>query len=186
MINLLADDKKKEIRAGRANVVLLRYIIMALIAGVVLVVIVIGAYFSLSHSRTLAQERVEQNVTQRNSYSQSVIEANDFRSDLLTAKTILDKDISYSTAILKIARSIPDGIVIDSLSLSPETIGQPIDLTAHAKNKDAALNLKTSFENNKELYSNVQINSIDFGSSSTDSHPVNITLTLTINKAALQ
>ena len=186
MINLLADDKKKEIRAGRANVVLLRYIVMTLIAGVVLVAIVIGAYFSLNLSRTLAQDRVEQNVVERNSYSQSVAEAKDFRSDLLTAKTILDKEISYSTAILKIARSIPTGIVIDSLSLSPETIGQPISLTAHARDKNAALNLKTSFENNKELYSNVQIDSIDFGSTSSGSHPVNIVLTVTINKAALQ
>jgi Tfp pilus assembly protein PilN len=186
MINLLADDKKKEIRAGRANVILLRYIIMTLVAAVILVAIVAGAYFTLSLSRQNAQEQVQRNETERNSFSQSVAEAQAFRTDLQTAKTILDKEISYSTAILKIANSIPDGIVIDSLSLSPETIGNPISLTAHARDKDAALNLKTSFENNPELYSGVQIDSIDFGAESADSHPVNITLTVTINKEALR
>ena len=59
MINLLPDDKKKEIRAGRANVILLNYIIMSLVATGLVGLIVAGAYVTQGVTRANAQARVD-------------------------------------------------------------------------------------------------------------------------------
>lgn len=188
MINLLADSHKAEIRAGRTNVIALRYIILTAAAIVILGAIVGIAFFTLGEGRRSAQANVEESIRNTNEFSSVTADATEFRTNLQTAKQILDKEVTYSGAILKIARAIPSGVVLDQLNLSPESIGQPIQINAKAKSREAALNLKTSFEREPAIFSDIYFNSITLAdeSSGEAEYPVTVQLTLTINQGVLQ
>jgi len=191
MINLLSDDKKAEIRAGRMNVILLRFITITGGGMVLLAFIVIGAYVTLRYTHDQVNTHVQQNATDEAAYQSTKTEAQTYRDNLSTAKDILNKGTNYSALIVKIANAVPSGVVLDSLSLSAETIGQPITLNAHARSLSAAKALKANFSKHPELFSNVSFNQIDNGSSgdssgSSNDYPISITLALTINKAVLQ
>ncbi len=190
MINLLSDEKKAEIKAGRMNVILLRFISIAGGGMILLTFIAIGAYITLRYTHDQVNDRVKQNATAEAAYQSTKTQAQSYRDNLATAKQILDKGSNYSSLILKIARVVPSGVVLDSLSLNSTTIGQPITISAHAKSIDAAKALKESFSNHPELFANVSFNQISDGSGSdtntTKGYPVAITLGLTINKESLQ
>lgn len=185
MINLLSDEKKAEIRAGRANVIILNYIFMLLAALALLIVILVGSYITLSVTRSDAQARVAQNDSKTTQYKATEDKAKAYRNNLATAKQILDKEVVYSQLMIKIAQAVPKGVVLDQLSLDPKSIGAPITINAHARNQNDAVALKTSFEKQTSLFSDVHFEQIQFEESSNGGYPVAITLGLTINKGAL-
>ena len=185
MINLLSDEKKAEIRAGRANVIILNYIFMLLAALALLIIVLIGAYVTLSVTRSDAQTRVTQNTSKTAEYKATEDKAKAYRDNLATAKQILDKEVVYSQLMVKIAQAVPNGVVLDQLSLDPESIGTPITLNAHARTQSDAVALKTSFEKQTTLFSDVHFEQIQFEENANGNYPVSVTLGLTINKGAL-
>ncbi len=190
MINLLSDEKKSEIRAGRLNVILLRFITITGGGMVLLAFIVIGAYITLRYTHDQVESRMKQNSADEIAYESTKTQAQEYRNNLATAKQILDQGTNYSSLVLKIARAVPSGVVLDSLTLNSTTIGQPMTLGAHAKSINAAKSLKKSFSDRPDLFSNVSFDQINNGSddssSSKDGYPVSITLSLVINKSSLQ
>lgn len=187
MINLLSDDKKAEIRAGRVNVVIVNYIIMLFIAMLVLAAVVGGTFVTITISHANAASRVEDNNQTAMQYQDDEQAAKQYRENLTTAKQILDKEINYSSLIYKISNTIPSRVVLGELSLDAATIGQPATITAHAKNRRDALRLKTSFEKETDLFSNVYLVQIEQAETPTvRGYPYNITMALTVNKGALQ
>lgn len=189
MINLLSDAKKAEIRAGRVNVILLRYISMSLIAFVLLAIMVAGAFVVLTTSRSLADERVTKSTQAASSHTETRTEADVFRKNLTRAKDILSKDIKYSQAILRIARTVPKNVVLQSLELSPESVGKPIEIQAMAKSESDALALKESFQSQEELFSDVKLVSINLNNSSGEeraAYPVQVSISCIISKEALK
>jgi hypothetical protein len=185
MINLLPDEKKKEIRAGRVNVIIRGYIGMAAVAVAFVGIVLAGTYVTLNVSRSSAQARVDKNEQLTVNYNSVSSEADKFRSNLATAKQILDKEVTYSSLILKIARAVPNGVVLDSLNLDSKTLGTPITLTAHARDKAAAQQLKSSFGNQPQLFSDVHFEQLQFGGDN-GAYPVTVTLGLVINKEAVK
>ncbi|HEY1085690.1 MAG TPA: hypothetical protein VGE34_03105 [Candidatus Saccharimonadales bacterium] len=185
MINLISYDKKTDIKAGRINVILLRYVFMVLAANVLLIIILVGAYFSLSFAYANAQQQVTQNEQNSASFKSVEQQAAEFRSDLTTAKSILDKEVAYSKLIIKIAHVVPSGVVLDGLSLDSKTLGTPTTLNAKARDTAAVEELSKKFKAETALFSDVKLESIDF-SEGTTKYPVSVTLGLTINKEALR
>lgn len=185
MINLLSDAKKHEINAGRVNTIILSYIFMTLAGFVILGLLSAGVYVTLSVTRNDAQKRVSSNQADIAQYQPVQDQANAFRTNLTTAKQILDKEVVYSKLILKIASAVPQGVILDNLNLSPDTIGKPITIQASARSYDAALALKSKFQDQPDLFSDVHFDSINDQENSTSGYSVSVTLALTINKAAL-
>lgn len=186
MINLLPYDQKAAIRAGRVNVILANYIIIALVAIALVAGIVVFAYVSLIVSRNNAQSRVDDNSKEVQSYGSTKTDADAFRSNLAIAKQILDKGTNYSTLLLAIAKNVPSGVVLDSLSIDQKTLGTPLTINAHARNKDAVLALKDQLASQTDLFSNVQLQVITFEDKPADpAHPVAVSILVTINKGAL-
>lgn len=186
MINLLAYDKKSEIRAGRINIILRRYVILTLMGAGVLFLLIVGAFVVLQQTRSTAQARFNDNTRESEKYNTTRDEAQKFRNDLATAKQILDKEVNYSSLLMKIAKNIPKDVVLDSLTLDQSTIGKPIVLSAHARNKAAALELKQSLEKDTEVFSNVHFEGIQFaGQDSQSSYPVAVTINVTINPGVI-
>ena len=187
MINLLPDDKKAEIRAGRSNVTLLNYVILSLAGLGLLLLTVVFAYISLTVTRNEAQNRVDDNGRDIAEYQKIQKSADSFRSDLGVAKQILNKDISYSNLLLSVAKVIPDGVVLDSLKLDQTTLGAPTVINAHASSRTTALAFKSKLESNTDLFDDVKFTSIDFEEDPADpKHPVAITMSVVIKKVTVQ
>lgn len=188
MINLLPPAHKEEIRAGRTNVLLLRYILILLCAAVVLGGLLVGAFVVLNNTKSIAEVKVGENVERMSAFQTTRVQSESFRSDLATAKTILDGKISFSKLIYKIAAIVPPGVVLDNLTLDPQTFGSSVDLTASAKSFDDATKLRDAFSNNEQVFSNVTLQTIRNPENVTsgDPYPVKVTLSVVINKGALQ
>lgn len=185
MINLLPNERKSEIRAARINVILMRYVIFIL-AGIGLVAfLVLATFLSLATAQQNANNRIAENQVREATFADTKKEAEQFRSDLAIAKAIIDNEVKYSSLIYKISGSLPSGVVLDNLSVDSQTIGTNVVFSARAKSTQAALGLKTAFENNTELFSNVYFQSISF-SDDNSQYPYSTSLNATINPGVLE
>lgn len=187
MINLLPEERKSEIRAGRTNVLLLRYIVILLSAVVVLGGLVGGSYVVLNSAQESAQVKVGENQARVSAYNDVKVQADAFRSDLATAKSVLDDDLSFTKLIYKIADAVPRNVVLDDLTLDPAMFGSPVTMNASAKTFDDASRLKNAFINQHEIFTSVQLQSLQTDESSANSaYPVKVTLKVVMNKGALK
>ena len=186
MINLLSDEYKKEIRAAKVNTILLRYILILIGAVIILGGVSGGTFIVIYNVHQTSLERVAESQSKESGYSQIRTDADAFRSNLQTAKTILDKEINYSKLIYKIADAVPSNVVLDNLKLGPETLGATTTLNASAKTNNDAIRLKEAFTKKTNLFKDVKLQSITSGdaSASTSDYPVKVTLSLTILKEA--
>lgn len=181
MINLLPDDKKKQIKAARSNVLLLRYNIMLIALIVFLGIAVAITYYILTSAQTSAETAITSNNDKEKSYAVLKSKAEVFRGQLSEAKQILDGQISYSDAILNISRLIPNGVILTGINLDQTSFSQPVTFTAKVKGEQEAYNLKKSFENSP-LFSGAAFGVLT-KSTSTD-YPITIELKVTINREA--
>lgn len=181
MINLLPPEQKRQIRAGQSNTLLLRYCIASLILATILFIPVAGAYFIINNSKKSAELAIQESDSVSASYQKVQQEANEFSSNLSTAKAILDKDVKYSKIALEIAKEIPAGIVLGSLSLDSKSFGQPIALNASGKTYDHALALKSALEESS-IFKDVHLQSVTRGEEG--EYPITININVTINPEA--
>lgn len=191
MINLLPPESAKQLRAARHNTLLLKYVIgLGVTLGLIL--LVYGMTFILMKSTELANTASSVASKQKiASYNQAASEAKAYTANLGMAKSIFDTEISYTTALHKIAAALPSGTVVNTLNLSPSTIGTPTTLTLLAKTKQDALNVKPALESHK-VADNITIASLNEGKSSgqtatptvsDETYPVTLNLNLTFDKA---
>lgn len=185
MINLLPDEHKQEIRAGRTNVVLVRYIAILICAALVLSGLSVGTYLTLNSTKANADVKVAQNQARVNQFQATKVQADSFRADLATAKGILDSNVSFSKLIYKIADTVPRNVVLSDLNLDPNTFGSSVTMTANAKSFNDAAKLKDSFIKNDQIFSNVRLQTIR-SETSGEAYPVKVSLSVVINKGALQ
>ncbi len=182
MINLLPVQDKKEILAGRTNRLLVRYLLLFLALGVFMILALVAVYFYLGNVKSVAESNIASNDADSRELMAKQQEVNSFKSDLATARQILDKQVNYSSIILKVAGSIPPGIIIENLSLDPETIGTPTKLNARAKSEQAAIRLKDSL-NRSAYFSDAYFDSISHNSEA--QYPYTVTMSVTFNKELL-
>ncbi len=187
MINLLPSGKKAELAAGKVNTILVRYLIMGGF-GILLVAVVCGAtFYSLSVASKNADERIVANKESYATYTAVKNAGDSFRKNLATAKQILDKQISYSKLLYKIAAIVPDGAVLDTLSLDAASFGSQATLEASATSYTNAVKVKDALQADKELFTDVSFQTVsqDTSSEETQRYPIKILLNVKINKEAL-
>ncbi len=185
MINLLPTQQKREILAGRTNRLLVRYIVLlAIVFGMMLLAFGF-VWLYLQNTRSINQAKIEQNEASSRQLLAKQAAINDFRTNLQTAKTILDKQVNYSTIILRVASTIPDGVTIDQLTLDPTTFGTPTVLTARAKSEAATLALKDSFTNSP-YYSDAHFDSIAKADDVKNGYSYSITMSVTLTQELLK
>lgn len=192
MINLLPDETKRDIRAARSNVVLLRYNFLTVIAAGCLVIVCVFFFFVLSNDKSNAVSKNSENQAKAASYAPTKAAANEYKQNLATAKTILDKNVNYTSTIFEIVKLLPSGVVLDGLTLNADDFGKQKTFTANAKTYADATKLKENFQNSK-LFTNVffqTINNQGDGSSSSSpsdsAYPVQVILSAQLNKVVNQ
>lgn len=180
MINLLPPGKKKQLRAGRANILLIRYIWLLVALLVLLVLFMVITYFFLVQSDQNAKNTIAENNQEAKQYSTVKAEADSFRTNLLTAKTILDNQIIYTKMATTISHDIPPGVSISSLSLDPSTLGKPMQMNAHVRDYAAAIALKKTLQQSK-TFQDISFSSVSGASGG----GINVVINLTISKDVL-
>lgn len=182
MINLLPQEEKKQLVAARGNSLLVRYNILLVGVAVFLALAIGFVYIYLTNTQSVAEDTIAENNLKVASYSDVSQQASQFRSNLSTAKQILDREVTYSDTIIEIAQALPSGVVLNSLSLDADTFGTEKTITAQASSYQRALALKNSLQNSS-LFSNVHFQSITTGSGDAESsdYPVSVTVSVIIN-----
>lgn len=192
MINLLPPATKQEIRAARLNVILVRYVGLALVA-LVFMVSALGVGFYISwNDKNAALTREQQANSSASTYAKVKQESEVFSKDLKTAKTILSGEISYSKLLIDIANVLPTGTIVNNLTLASNSFGTPVTLTARtalgpdAANRDIyALKLKDALEAS-DLFENTSITSTTLteapGTPLEKKYPLSVILSTTLSK----
>lgn len=184
MINLLPDERKRDIRIARSNVVLLRYDFILISVLVAICGVYALLYFGLTMNQSEATINKGENKKLASAYSKAKVESEEYSRNLAVARTILDNTVSYTSLISAITEAIPSGVVLDTLSLRAESIGQPTVFSARAKSYGKAIELKEQFQNSK-VFSNVFLQSVQEGGAGgglSSSYPYTVTISATINK----
>ena len=188
MINLLPPQNKKQFIAGRVNTLLMQYIwITAALFG--LLGIISGlTYFMLETTRMNAEQQITENTSRVTNYQQIQQRTAEFQSNLTIAKAILDQQTYYSGALMKIAKYLPSGTVIDKISLDSSTYGTPISLHFLAEDEDTAITLKKARQESN-IFSDVHFQTLNLeenGKGANDKvYRVGITMSTTIRKEGI-
>lgn len=183
MINLLPNDIKRDISAARSNVILLRYNILTIVAASALVVICLLFYFILNSNKSNAATQTTENTAKSAQYDPTRKAAKEYQENLATAKSIFEKNVEYTPTILSIVELLPEGVILDGLSLKASDYGKPTSFSASAMTIEQATKLKEEFQES-ELFENVHFQNVDYDTSGQSAYPVKIVLSLTIKKAA--
>ncbi len=186
MINLLASNKKAEIRAARTNLVLIRY------TGIILVglAFILGALYVthtiLGLTKQSSDQVIASNDLKAGVYSSTKTQVDALSASLAQTKLILDKEIRYSKVFVNVAQLMPAGTVFDKLTLDSSSFtGTPIATKVYAKNTAAANALRQQFQQSP-LFSNVTFQPIVESGSGIEGYPVSDNVTFTFAKGATQ
>ncbi|RYF37380.1 MAG: hypothetical protein EON97_01295 [Chitinophagaceae bacterium] len=183
MINLLPTEYKNELRAARMNVVLMRYNIITA-GAVVFLILACGAFFTiLLTNKSAAEETNRINEAKAQSYDSTKTAAEEYRSNLATAKQILSTEVNYTDVVFGITELLPAGVVLSDINLSKADFGNQTTVTAQAKNYTAVTKLKESFQNSK-VFSNASFLSVTDTSTegAASAYPLNVTLSVKVSK----
>lgn len=178
MINLLPPQAKKELIAGRTNRLLLRYLLMLLAIAVITVAILAGVFVVLYNTKATEEEKLSASESSSQQLINRQQEVAAFKSDLATAKQILDKRVDYSKIILRVAAVIPDGVTISDVTLSPSSLGTPTKMNAKAKSEQHLKRLKDSL-NKSKYFENAYYDTV---SKESGAYPYSAVLTVTFKQ----
>ncbi len=184
MINLLPEEEKRDIRAARTNVILLRYNFIMIIAIAIIAVACLLFYLILFNSQQRAQATTNDNIQKSASLNSVRTAATSYRTDLTLAKAILNNGVSYTNVMISITKLLPKGTVLDNLSLSSSNFGAQTKFQANAVSYAAAQQLKKNFQTST-LFSNVYFETLSISDSSTGiyaKYPVTISMDTTMAK----
>lgn len=184
MINLLPTEYKKELRAARMNVVLLRYNVITASA-VVFLMLTCGIFFAiLTTNKITAEDTNKVNEEKASSYASTKQQAEEYRNNLAVAKQILTTEINYTDVVFAVTSLLPKGVILNDLTLSAADFGNQTTITAQAKDYDAATALKERFQES-QVFSNVSFQTISDSQSEgggNSAYPINVTMSVTVNK----
>lgn len=167
MINLLPPQTKRHIRAARQNIVLRRYCFLVVFSALLFSAIFAVGFWVTSDEKSQAERAKAADQQAMAQYADVREQAEQFASDLKTAKEILGGSVSFSDLIIDIAATVPPGVVLNNLALGATTQKGPIDITGRAKSYDAVLAIKTSLESS-DIFQDVNIASTTQGDSEGD------------------
>ena len=181
MINLLPDETKLQLRAAHTNIILVKYMAILGIAFAFLALSCTASYLFLANNKA-EKEKLEDN-SQSTTFLYNIAQKklSTIQTNLSTAKTILDHQISYSDIITGIAAAFPSGIKLDKLTIDSSTIGTPMTILARARSASNVPQIKDNFLKSS-LFSNYNLNSVITDNSKSSEFPVIISISITINK----
>lgn len=188
MINLIPDAHKKEFRAARANVILLRYNFVLLGAAAFLLLSGLIVYAVLGNTKSIAESTNTQNNLRASEFESTKKATDEYRKNLETAKKILNNEVIYTDIAFAITNLLPKGVVLENLDLDAKKFGAPSLISARAKDYAAVSELKRVFEDSS-LFSDVHFQTITttgMANGAPNPYPLGVTINVTMKKAEKQ
>ena len=185
MINLLPTDKKRDIRAARTNVVLLRYNFFIVVGILFLAATCALFYFVLNNARATAVSTSTDNTVRAQSFAKIRADASEYQRNLSIANKILGNSVNYSAFLFSLTKLLPDGVILEGITLNASSFSQQTTFIARATTFEKATELKESFQKS-DLLTNVFFQSLSDNSSTdaatNDPHPISVTISAKVNK----
>ena len=182
MINLLADERKNDIRAARVNVILSRYIAIILMALVFMMAVLFVSYTVLQNTMSTAQTRIDSNDVKADIYSNTKAQVDTLSSKLADTKSTLEQEISYSKVLTTLGQVMPEGTVIGSFELNEASFtGSQMELKTYAKTNEGAVVIAEKLRASP-LITQVSLQSTDTAQG-IEGYPIGVNLTITLNRA---
>lgn len=187
MINLLPDEIKRDIRAARTNVVLVRYNLFTVVAAALLVLFCAFFYVMLGISQTNSVTKSTDNTQKAETYASVRKQADEYRTNLTIAGKVLDNSVNYTSVIFAITNLLPKGVVLGGVTLNAADFGQQTTFSAKAKTYQDATKLKESFQNST-IFENVYLQNLTDSASEGEEgpYPISITISAKLKKAGQQ
>ncbi len=184
MINLMPSDEKRQIRAGRVNVILMRYIIISVCTFVFLLMAIGFAYYILTSVKQSADNLLSNSHTQALATSNASTQLRQFQNSLGQAQYSFSTDLNYTNALSRIAALMPSGVVLSSLSLDATSFGTPTTIQAIAKTNAGISDFQAKLQSSP-YFSGVSLESIT-STSGDPAYPVSASIAATINRTIAQ
>lgn len=184
MINLLSDERKDAIRAARANVFLVRYTFILILAFVFIMSALYVSYTVLGTTLKSADELVASNDVKAGVYSETSKEVAALSAKLDETKGILNQEVRFSQVLVTIGQLMPKGTILGDLTLTPADFsGAPVEIKAYAKSAAEATQLQSAFQNSP-LFGSVTLKSTET-KNEINGYPVTITMTVVLNRTGI-
>ena len=145
MINLLPADHRRQLRAARANTLLVRYVVITIILIMLLLAMVAAMYQLLQSQKSAAEAHIAENQAKTTAYQEVRTQADALNTSLSTARTALDGSLSYSLALTRLAKILPDNTSLTSINLTSASFGAPIKLSFPVATESQALAIRDAF-----------------------------------------
>ena len=184
MINLLPQSQRNELIAARTNSLLLRYIFVLIALIALLVVEMAVVYIFLNSTKATNELTVADNSRKASTYSATRSQADTFRSNLVVAKNILDKQVPYTAIFRLLSNTMPENTIIDRISIDPSVFGSPTTVSIRAKTYPDAIKFRTNL-NSVSVFSNVNFQSISLQQDDKSGYPYTSTFNVTFTKDIL-
>lgn len=173
---------------------MLRYVILSSITLGVIVLIHAAAFTMLKLAESQGNSAAQENTKRIAQYNEVKKTATEYATNLKIAKSLFDKQIPYTTAILNLASVVPNNVILQDVNLSPDIIGKPSTLAARAKSYADGIALRDSLSSSK-MAENVSLISLlderdPSGQEASDNkvqqYPFSVSISLTFTKKMTQ
>lgn len=162
MINLLPPSLSQNIRFGRLNAKLVRWLFgMFMATAGLILILVVGWLYINQQSRNLSRD-ISSSNTQLSTQDLTQVQkdASEISGDVKVINQVLSREIRFSDLLQAIGQVMPPGTILGSLTLS-DTKGA-IDLSASTKNYASAAQIAVNLNDPKNgLFSKVDIININ-------------------------
>lgn len=144
MINLLPPDLKEQIKYAKFNRIVVKYVQMTVLVGVVLGVILAGAFYFLNLESTAAAANVaskEQTISQ---YKGSILPTAQDASNRINAISYVQQtQTHFSKLISDLANVMPQGVSLNTIALTGNS-SVPVTISIYAQTYDEILALRNA------------------------------------------
>jgi len=131
MINLLPAEIRLERQYGRKNRILLGYVLALITTALLVAVVMIGSRQFFGTDESAIKNEIEQNNGTISALRAKTADINTTVARLDTVNKLYDSGISFSELVPKIGSLLPEGTILNALSLtgaSTDTLNLDVDL----------------------------------------------------------
>lgn len=185
MINLLPPVQAQQIRYGRTNTVLRRWLLVGLAATAGMIIIIVSGWLYIDQQSKNLQKNI--NSTQQQLKAQNLDkvqkDAAEISGDIKVINQVLSREIRFSDLMQAIGKLMPPNTVLTSLTLNKVT--GALDLLAGAKDNGSAAQIAVNLSDPKNgLFDKVDIVNISCSNAQNTVYGCNGTFKALFNKSA--
>jgi hypothetical protein len=158
MINLLPPERAAQIRYGRSNANLRRWLFAAAAAIAGLAIIIVSGMFYINQQSKDLQSNIalgKQQLTNEN-LTQVQSDAKGISSDVKLINQVLGREIRFSDLMLHIGKVMPSGTILSGLTLT--NVSSAVDVSANALDYNSAAQIAVNLSDpGNNLFAHVDI-----------------------------